>query len=131
MQTLRDSLETINHTAAELIDDIDEHFAEIVKEAEKNMPDPTVRMEQMHEYGYHFDGMLPLSLERAKELFDQDVEIYRLYEDDTEGCVLDNKEFDTHNGLFGVEKEVWEHHQRSTVEQEARETKHKCAERER
>ena len=131
LQTLRDSLETINNTCSELIDDIDRHFAEIVKEAEKDMPDPSVSKADMHAYGYHFDGMLPLLAERAKELYEANIEIFRLYEDDTEGAVWDAVEFEEHDGLFGIEQEAWDRYRQSTEKQEAEQNKHKCAERER
>jgi len=131
LQTLRDSLETINNTCSELIDDINRHFAEIVKEAEKDMPDPRVSKADMHSYGYHFDGMLPLTTERARELYEASIEIFRLYEDDSEGAVWDAAEFEEHDGLFGIEQEAWDRYRQSTENQKAEQNKHKCAERER
>ena len=73
------------------------------------MPDPTVDFAQMYQFGYT-DGntMLPLSKERAKELFLQDVPIFALNNDNTEYMVLDTDDLDTHSGIFGVERTEWE-----------------------
>ena len=50
------------------------------------MPDK-VSMEEMHSYGYQWDGMLPLTKERALELLDAGMELHKLYEDGTEAVV--------------------------------------------
>ena len=73
------------------------------------MPDPTVDFAQMYQFGYT-DGntMLPLSKERARELFLQDVPIFVLNSDNTEYMVLDTGDLDAHPGIFGVERTEWE-----------------------
>ena len=73
------------------------------------MPDPTVDFAQMYQFGYT-DGntMLPLSKERARELFLQDVPIFVLNSDNTEYMVLDTEDLDAHSGIFGVERTEWE-----------------------
>ena len=73
------------------------------------MPDPTVDFAQMYQFGYT-DGntMLPLSKERARELFLQDVPIFVLNSDNTEYMVLDTSDLDAHSGIFGVECTEWE-----------------------
>ena len=73
------------------------------------MPDPAVDFAQMYQFGYT-DGntMLPLSKERARELFLQDVPIFVLNSDNTEYMVLDTNDLDTHSGIFGVERTEWE-----------------------
>ena len=73
------------------------------------MPDPTVDFAQMYQFGYT-DGntMLPLSKERARELFLQDVPIFVLNSDNTEYMVLDTSDLDAHSGIFGVERAEWE-----------------------
>lgn len=48
------------------------------------MPDK-VSMEEMHAYGYVWDGMLPLTKERALELMDTDLLLFKLYEDRSRG----------------------------------------------
>ena len=73
------------------------------------MPDPTVDFAQMYQFGYT-DGntMLPLSKERARELFLQDVPIFALNSDSTEYMVLDTEDLGAHSGIFGVERTEWE-----------------------
>ena len=73
------------------------------------MPDPSLDFAQMYQFGYT-DGntMLPLSKERAKELFLQDVPIFALNSDNTEYMVLDTEDLDAHPGIFGVERTEWE-----------------------
>ena len=65
--------------------------------------DETVNKVDMHEYGYHWDHMYPLNKDKARDLFLEGHEIYRIYEDDTEGCVTDLEDLESHNGLFGIE----------------------------
>ena len=73
------------------------------------MPDPTVDFAQMYQFGYT-DGntMLPLSKERARELFLQGVPIFVLNSDNTEYMVLDTEDLGAHSGIFGVERTEWE-----------------------
>ena len=73
------------------------------------MPDPTVDFAQMYQFGYTGGNtMLPLSKERARELFLQDVPIFVLNSDNTEYMVLDTSDLDAHSGIFGVEHTEWE-----------------------
>ncbi len=70
-------------------------------------PDYTVDQEKMHEYGYMWDGMLPLNIRSAERLYDLGLPVYRLGRDDTEGEVNDGM-FDS-DFLYGVEKPAWKH----------------------
>ena len=73
------------------------------------MPDPTVDFAQMYQFGYTDENtMLPLSKERARELFLQDVPIFVLNSDNTEYMVLDTEDLGAHSGIFGVERAEWE-----------------------
>lgn len=62
--------------------------------------------EQMHEYGYLWDGMTPLTEEEAVEAFKSGAgDVFRLYEDDTEGLVESLVEIREHaecGGIFGL-----------------------------
>lgn len=71
------------------------------------LPDYTVSQEQMHEYGYTWDGMLPVRVRTARVLYGAGVELYRLGKDDTEGKV-ESGEFEDTESLYGVEKPAWE-----------------------
>ena len=71
------------------------------------LPDYTVSQEQMHEYGYTWDGMLPVRVRTARVLYGAGVELYRLGKDDTEGKV-ESGEFEDTDSLYGVEKPAWQ-----------------------
>ena len=72
------------------------------------MPDREVSVSDMQEYGYFYDGMLPVTRERALELDAAGLTVYVLHEDNTESMVFDTEEIMEHGGLFGVEHEEWE-----------------------
>ena len=71
------------------------------------LPDYTVTGEQMHEYGYTWDGMLPVRIRTARMLYGAGVELYRLGKNDTEGKV-ESGEFEDTDSLYGVEKPAWQ-----------------------
>ena len=73
------------------------------------MPDETISVDEMKEYGYAWGGMLPIREEAAAEI-GKDHTIYRLYGDNTEGMVMDMSEIREHaaqGGIFGIEKAEW------------------------
>ena len=72
------------------------------------MPDSEVSVSDMQGYGYFYDGMLPVTRERALELDAASLTVYVLHEDNTESMVFDTEEIMEHGGLFGVEHEEWE-----------------------
>lgn len=71
------------------------------------LPDYAVTKEDMHAYGYTWDGILPVTGITAKALARIGVTIYELRENDTEGMVDDPAVFDEKDRLFGVEKPEW------------------------
>ncbi|MCQ4758531.1 LPD28 domain-containing protein [Enterocloster bolteae] len=71
-------------------------------------PDEQVSTPDMQEYGYSYDGMLPVTRERALELDTAGLTVYVLHEDNTESMVFDPQEIMDHGGLFGVDREEWE-----------------------
>jgi len=71
-------------------------------------PDEQVSTPDMQEYGYSYDGMLPVTRERALELDAAGLTVYVLHEDNTESMVFDSQEIMDHGGLFGVDREEWE-----------------------
>ena len=71
-------------------------------------PDEQVSTPDMQEYGYSYDGMLPVTRERALELDAAGLTVYVLHEDNTESMVFDPQEIMEHGGLFGVDREEWE-----------------------
>lgn len=111
LDELKSSLETIRSAAAEIINSIDGYLKDLQQEQETEqtatLPDPTIQITDMQEYGYTWDGMLPLQQEVAERLFHEDLEIFCIYEDGTEGAVTSLSELREHaenGGLFGVEK---------------------------
>ena len=103
-------------------DDLKEHFDNIepvaatekaplpeppIEKHSHPVPDPDVSIADRNAYGYLSDELLPLSKERATELFEQDLTVYLLYEDNTEAMAFDREDIDNHSGLFGIEKADW------------------------
>lgn len=64
------------------------------------MPDEQVSIPDMQEYGYFYDGMLPVTRERALELDAAGLTVYVLHEDNTESMVFDPQEIMDHGGLL-------------------------------
>ena len=71
-------------------------------------PDPAISVEARNSYGYTDDAMLPLTKERALELFERDVPVYLLYGDNTEAMVFEQTEILNHDGIFGIDRADWE-----------------------
>jgi len=71
-------------------------------------PDPAISVEARNSYGYTDDAMLPLTKERALELFERDVPVYLLYGDNTEAMAFEQTEILNHDGIFGIDRADWE-----------------------
>ena len=71
------------------------------------LPDPMIGLSEMREYGYQWDEMLPLTQEKALELFEHDLPVYLLHTDGTESLAESRERIEEHEGIFGVEKETW------------------------
>lgn len=100
---------SLAHSIAEQKDDLPLLW-ETIRTAEEEidaLPDGMVGLSQMHEYGYSWDEMLPLTKDRASELFREDVSVYQLHTDGSETLVEDRAALQEHDGLFGVEKGDW------------------------
>ncbi len=72
------------------------------------LPDPMIGLSEMREYGYTWNEMLPLTQEKALELFDHDLPVYLLHNDGSETTVEDRKQIMEYAGIFGIEKGDWE-----------------------
>ena len=72
------------------------------------LPDPSIRVKDMQEYGYSWDGMLPLKEEAALHLYEkEDMQIFLLHEDGSEsipGNAEDIKNHAEKGGIFGIHK---------------------------
>ena len=73
------------------------------------MPDcgTDLTMQDLVDYGYPDNDLLPLTKEKAFALFDQDAAVYALYENGSADMVVDHTEIAAHNGFFGVEYSDW------------------------
>lgn len=95
-----------------IYDGFDEHTVDLLRQEIQpvdQMPDPSISVDEMKDYGYKWGGMLPMREEAAAEVM-KDCTVYRLYGDNTEGMVLNADELRTHSakgGIFGVEKAEW------------------------
>ena len=109
---------TYDITTSQSIGDTNSNFAGTAKEQGSDfivpiqehsypLPDPNVSISDRNSYGYLDDEMLPLSRERATELFEQDLTVYLLYEDDTGEMVFDSDDIESHSGIFAIERNDW------------------------
>ena len=73
------------------------------------MPDCGVAltMQDLWDYGYQENDLLPLTKEKAYALFDEDMAIYALYENGSADMVIDHGEITAHPGYFGIERDDW------------------------
>ena len=135
LKELRASLETINKTSSELISGIEQHYREICKERgiyltadtpaqeqpqvpdvpeqaldEYPMPDDALKVSDLEACGYLDGDMLPLSRERAVELYDQDLTVYTIVDGGNAEMLFDREELDTQalGTVFAVSREEWE-----------------------
>ena len=96
----------------DVYDGFDEHTVDLLHQEvmpADRMPDDSISVDEMKEYGYSWGGMLPMREEAAAKVM-QSCTVYRLYGDDTEGMVMDASELKAHTaqgGIFGVEKVEW------------------------
>lgn len=68
------------------------------------LPDYYITQEEMHEYGYLWNGVLPLTKPAMRNNFQN---CLLLYEDDTEGYIAGESDIEEHDGLFGIERSDW------------------------
>ena len=71
------------------------------------MPDDTVTVADRNSFGYTWDGMLPLSTEKALELFENDQSVYLLHGDNTESLAVSVEDIEQRRGMYGIETEEW------------------------
>ena len=72
------------------------------------MPDSKLTVADLEACGYLDGDLLPLSKDRARELFEQDLTVYKIEDGGSAGMVLDTDEIQAHSGLFAVSREEWE-----------------------
>lgn len=74
------------------------------------LPDTGLRMEDLETAGYRDGDMLPISKDRAGELFDKDLTVYSIVGDGSAEMIFEKEEMDLpeSGSLFAVSKEDWE-----------------------
>ena len=103
--------DSLKNTTGDTIDEIARDVqAEEPVQAPGNgyMPDPSMSIDAMNAYGYTDSDMLPLSKERALELFERDVPIYMLYDGNTEAMAFEAEDIVLFSGCFGITREDWD-----------------------
>ena len=90
---------------------VEEYAANGYEPYAAGLPDPSITVSDMQEYGYSWDGMLPLKEEAALHLYDkEEMQIFLLHEDGSESIPDSTKDIKAHaekGGIFGVHKEDW------------------------
>jgi hypothetical protein len=74
------------------------------------LPDNSITQQEMFDYGYKSQSMLPISLKQALSFYDYtNLPVYNLYSDNTEGQVENRTELLNENSvMYGIEKDEWE-----------------------
>lgn len=74
------------------------------------MPDPLLREDDLKNCGYQDGDLLPLSKERALELFEQDLTVYAVVDGGGAEMLFDREEFETQlpGTVFALSREEWE-----------------------
>ena len=74
------------------------------------MPDESLKASDLEACGYLDGDMLPLSRERAVELYDQDLSVYAIVDGGNAEMLFDREELDTQapGTVFAVSREEWE-----------------------
>ncbi len=90
---------------------VDEYAANGYEPYAAELPDPSITVSDMQEYGYTWDGMLPLKEEAALHLYEkEDMQIFLLHADGSESIPDSPEDIKAHaekGGIFGVHKEDW------------------------
>ena len=66
-----------------------------------------ITMQDLADFGYPDNDLLPLTKEKAYALFDQDAAIYALYENGSADMLVSHEEITAHTGFFGIEYNDW------------------------
>lgn len=90
---------------------VEEYAANGYEPYATELPDPSISVKDMQQYGYTWDGMLPLKEEAALHLYEkEDMQIFLLHEDGSEAIPGNAEDIKAHaekGGIFGVHKEDW------------------------
>lgn len=74
----------------------------------QDLPDPTIGKLELRDYGYTAEDMVPLRKEAALDYHRMGSKIYCLGSDGGKGEYASKEMIQTHEGLFGMELQMWE-----------------------
>jgi predicted nucleotidyltransferase len=103
----------INPITEEKTGTLASYLANAQEYMDRELEEKAENVSAMIEYGYLWDRMLPLSKEKAMELYQKGVMVQKLYPDDTEKYVQGMEDLQGHDGMFGVERGDWENWRKS------------------
>ncbi|MGN0557084.1 MAG: AAA family ATPase, partial [Acutalibacteraceae bacterium] len=110
-ETVDLSIENMIKTYERTNNTINEKKLDAEPDSNVEPPDPSITISDMQEYGYTWDGMLPLKEEAALHLYEEeDMQIFLLHADGSESIPDSAEDIIAHaekGGVFGVHKEDW------------------------
>ena len=74
------------------------------------MPDPMLTLDDLEQCGYRDGDMLPVSKERAMELYEKDLTVYAVVDGGSAEMLFDREDFDAQkpDTMYAVSREEWE-----------------------
>ena len=71
------------------------------------MPDPALTVHDLENCGYLDGDLLPLSKERALELYEKELTVYAVLDGGEASMAFDREDIEDHGGMFAVPREEW------------------------
>ena len=71
------------------------------------MPDPVLTVHDLENCGYLDGDLLPLSKERALELYEKELTVYAVLDGGEASMAFDREDIEDHGGMFAVPREEW------------------------
>jgi hypothetical protein len=110
----------INPITEEKTGTLASYLANAQEYMDRELEEKAENVSAMIEYGYLWDRMLPLSKEKAVELYQKGVMVQKLYPDDTETYVQGMEDLQGHDGMFGVERGDWDNWKKEETQKQRR-----------
>ena len=101
---VRNLADAINQTDKDKV----EELLDDAKMDIQDLPDPTIGKLELRDYGYTAEDMVPLRKGAAFEYHRRGSKIYCLDSDGGKGEYASKEMIQTHEGLFGMELQMWE-----------------------
>mgnify|MGYP005788492709 CR=1 FL=1 len=108
MDAVRTSIRELKSAVINHNDDMAQEVRDYLKEEIASLPDQSIGIYDMHRYGYHGSGVLPLTRKRAIELYSADLTVYSLNESGSRTLMMSKQDIMKHVGIFCVDTKEWE-----------------------